>query len=247
MNFSSEQIFCACSMVLSLCVRRPACLCMCLYGFECLIGFMMHRWAKWCHLHDWRPSALGLDPVSSHSPSAPLILSKSHYNPTNPTASHYDSLLSGSPTRHIRIWNWAGGSPITISEKADSPLSVCLSLITIGKRIRSWATGAEGYGLGEVGGNSVTCKRLLLLALEGLFLLLSSIMCYHGKKKTNQQNSQTEKNDWFVSMKWDLTQLSLVDREGKMKDELMVSYTTAGGVWCVNTPSVWGFLLPRDG
>lgn len=68
-----------------------------------------------------------LDPASSHSPSAPLIRSKSHYNPTNPTASHHDSLLSGSPALHIRIWNWAGGSafpPITISEKADSPVSL---------------------------------------------------------------------------------------------------------------------------
>ncbi|XP_035765588.1 general transcription factor II-I repeat domain-containing protein 2-like [Neolamprologus brichardi] len=72
-----------------------------------------------------------LDPASSHSPSAPLIRSKSHYNPTNPTASHHDSLLSGSPALHIRIWNWAGGSsfpPITISEKADSPSFIVFSV-----------------------------------------------------------------------------------------------------------------------
>lgn len=117
---------------------------------------MMHCWAKRHHLHNWRPlSALGLDPVSSHSPSAPLILSKSHYNPTNPTASHHDCLLSGSPALHIRTWNWAGGSffsPITISEKTDSLLSVCLFLVTAAKCIRGPATGAEGASFVEVGG-----------------------------------------------------------------------------------------------
>lgn len=121
---------------------------------------MMHCWAKRRHPRDWHPlSALGLDPLSSHSPSAPLILSKSHYNPTNPTASHRGCLLSGSPALHIRIWSWAGGSsssPITIYEKADSLLSLCPFLLIAGKCISGPAAGVEGAGFGEVGGNSVT-------------------------------------------------------------------------------------------
>lgn len=46
--------------------------------------------------------------------------------------------------------------PITISEKADSLLSVCLFPVTAGKCIRGPAAGAEGAGFWEVGGNSVT-------------------------------------------------------------------------------------------
>lgn len=61
-------------------------------------------------------------------------------------------------------------------------LSVCLFLITSGKCIRSSTTRAEGHGLGEVGGNSVTGKSLFLLVLGGLFLLLSLLMCYYEKK-----------------------------------------------------------------
>lgn len=62
-------------------------------------------------------------------------------------------------------------------------LSVCLFLITNGKCIRSSTTRAEGHGLGEVGGNSVTGKSLFLLVLGALFLLLSLLMCYYEKKK----------------------------------------------------------------
>jgi len=140
---------------------------------------MTRHWAKRRHLYKWRPaSAAGLDPVSSHSPSAPLVLSKRHNNPTNPAASHHDCLRSGSPARHIRTWNEAGGAPppITISEKDDSLLSVCLFLVTAGKYIIGLAAGAEGAGVGVVGGNSVTSrawKKLFLLAHGGLFILLS--------------------------------------------------------------------------
>lgn len=131
-----------------------------------------------------------LDPASSHSPSAPLIRSKSHYNPTNPTASHHDSLLSGSSALHIRIWNWAGGSsfPPLPSLRELILLSMCLFLITSGKCIRSSTTRAEGHGLGEVGGNSVTGKSLFLLVLGGLFLLLSLLMWYYEKKGGKKQH-----------------------------------------------------------
>lgn len=151
-----------------------------------------------------------LDPASSHSPSAPLIRSKSHYNPTNPTASHHDSLLSGSSALHIRIWNWAGGSsfPPLPSLRKLILLSVCLFLITSGKCIRSSTTRAEGHGLGEVGGNSVTGKSLFLLVLGGLFLLLSLLMWYYEKKKGERNNTQAvEQSCWFVCRKCGLTQL----------------------------------------
>lgn len=115
-----------------------------------------------------------LDPASSHSPSAPLIRSKSHYNPTNPTASHHDSLLSGSSALHIRIWNWARGSslPPLPSLRKLILLSVCLFLITSGKCIRSSTTRAEGHGLGEVGGNSVTGKFVFIGPWGPIFALV---------------------------------------------------------------------------
>lgn len=72
-------------------------------------------------------------------------------------------------------------------------LSVCLFLITSGKYIRSSATRAEGHGLGEVGGNSVTGKSLFLLALGGLFLVLSLLMCYYEKRKKKKTPKQWSK------------------------------------------------------
>lgn len=154
----------------AVCVCLCACLCMCSFGFECLIGFTMHRWAKRRHLHDWRlQSTPGLDAVPSRSPSAPLILSKSHYNPTNPTASHHDCLLSGSSALHIRIWSWAGGSsppPLpSLRKPIPPPPPVCLFLIVAGKCIRGLAAGAKEAGTGEVAGNSFkacTGKGVLL-------------------------------------------------------------------------------------
>lgn len=107
---------------------------------------MMHCWAKRRHLHRWRPpSTLGLDPVSSHSPSAPLILSKSHYNPTNPTASHHDCLLSGSPALHIRIWNWAGGSfspHYHLWESWFSPVKCAFSSSLLVNALEAWPLGS---------------------------------------------------------------------------------------------------------
>ena len=93
---------------------------------------MMLCWVNLHHFHVWRPTlALDLEQASSHTPSARIIRSKSHYNPTNPPASRHDSLLSASPALHIRIWNWTGGIscflPLAISEKTDSLRLVCLS------------------------------------------------------------------------------------------------------------------------
>lgn len=175
----------------------------------------MHRWAKRRHLHDWRLlSTLGLDAVSSHSPSAPLILSKSHYNPTNPTASCHDSLLSGSPAFHIRIWNWAGAPPTSTLpslRKLISLLSVCLFLIVAGKCIRGLAARAEGAGFGQVAGNSVTghTGKGFFIGQWGpcLALVHSHVLV---QKNTQRWRKIT---DGFLSNM--ISQLRLVGMEGK--------------------------------
>lgn len=139
----------------------------------------------------WLTSAVspGFGPsFSSHSPSAPLILSKSHYNPTNPTASHQDCLLSGSPALHIRIWNWAEGSfspPLPSMWKlilsCQRAVSSSLSL----NALEGWPAGLRDTVLGKVGGNSVTGSArggCFYWSLGSpLFLLLSSLMCYYRK------------------------------------------------------------------
>lgn len=101
---------------------------------------------------------MDLEPVSSHSPSAHLIRSKSHYRPTDPIAAAHDCLLSDCAALHIRIWNWAAGfffflPLLAISGKTDSVRLVFLFLATAGKCIRGPAAGAEGASVGEVGGN----------------------------------------------------------------------------------------------
>ena len=121
---------------------------------------MMHCWAKRRHPRDWHLlSALGLDPLSSHSPSAPLILSKSHYNPTNPTASHRGCLFSGSPALHIRIWSWAGGSspppPLPSMRKLILSCHCALSSSLLVNALVARPPGSRELVLGEVGGNSV--------------------------------------------------------------------------------------------
>lgn len=114
----------------------------------------MHCWAKRRHLHDWRlQSTPGLDAVPSRSPSAPLILSKSHYNPTNPTASHHDCLLSGSSALHIRIWSWAGGSsppPLPSLRKLIPPHPLCaFSSSLLVNALEAWLLGQRKPALGR--------------------------------------------------------------------------------------------------
>lgn len=176
---------------------------------------MMHCWAKQHHLRNWRPlSALGLDPVSSHSPSAPLILSKSHYNPTNPTAYHHDCLLSGSPALHIRTWNWAGGffflPHYHLWENWFFPVSVPFFLVTAAKCIRGPAAGPEGASFGEVGGNSVT--GLVLEETAFFYWPLGASFCFCPcSYAVTEKYPKVKKNYWWFSVK--IPQMKVVGRK----------------------------------
>lgn len=118
----------------------------------------------------------GLDPVSSHSPSAPLILSKSHYNPTNPSASLHDCLLLAAQPSTLGLGTGLEAPfslPLPSLRKRILSCHCGFFPVTAAKCIRVPAAGAAGASFREVGGNSVTGRtgrdNFFTLALGGLF------------------------------------------------------------------------------
>lgn len=184
----------------------------------------MHCWAKRRHLHDWRlQSTLGLDAVPSHSPSAPLILSKSHYNPTNPIASHHDCLLSGSSALHIRIWNWAGGSsppPFTITEKADVSPLCAFSSSSLVNALEAWPLGLREPALGRwlIIQSQVVLEKGFYWPL-GTPFSISPHSC-----AITEKHPRWRKNYWLVSLKYDLTAEAGGKGRKVLKTKLIVVY-----------------------
>lgn len=98
--------------------------------------------------------------------------------------------------------------PITISEKTDSLLSVCLFLVTTAKCIRGSAVGAEEPAMGRW----VVIQSQAILEEAMCYCPLGASFCFcpHSYALT-EKYPKVKKNYWWLSVK--ISQIRLVGRK----------------------------------
>lgn len=160
------------------------------------------QWKR-CHLYGGRlRSTLGLDAVPSHSPSAPLILSKSHYNPTNPIVSHHDYILSGSPAFRIRIWKWAGGLlslPLPLLRKLIPLFCAPFSSLSLVNALQARPPGLKEPALGR----SLDIQSQAVLEMGFYWPLGTTVRFTSHLWTITEKHPRWRKNYWWVFLKYD--------------------------------------------